>query len=106
MAIHTSVYDVILPSGPVTVALVIKHGLNSSPVLRETWQSNCLILNSELVPHTRLLANSSSGRKSVHFENVYSYTKVVQVVVTINGSENCMYRNGVKFQSDPIADTK
>ena len=57
------------------------------------------------MPHARVVARSLPGRKSVHFRNVYSYTKFVQVVVTIKGYEICMYRNGVKPQSDPIADT-
>ena len=71
---------------------------------REIYQSNSLIVNSEPYPSAQVeVYNGGSMRCRKVYSNIYSSTEFVMVVITVDGSQLTLYKNGVSQSSESCA---
>ena len=87
--------------GPKTGAILIKHSsnyVNGQRVPREFIQTDSFVLNSEPWPAARAEVKNSGGRCfGGPYDDVFSKTEFVLVVITADGTTLSMYKNGNKL---------
>ena len=87
--------------GAKTGAILLKHSsdfVDGSSVPREFIQTDSFVLNSEPYPAARAEVKNSGGRCfGGPYNNVFSKTEFVLVVITADGTTVSMYKNGVKL---------